>query len=116
MKVYVPKVNAEGVYEQNPRYKEILRLHNMLDKERIPHYLRRNFDGWQITYPCFPPPDEKIVVSVIEHFGSYGQSDDKLEIMGLLTQDEQEYDSVVGWLTAEDVFGRIQKHWRENNV
>ena len=30
--------------------------------------------------------------------------------MGLLTPDEEEYDSVLGYLTAEDVFERIRKH------
>lgn len=30
--------------------------------------------------------------------------------MGLLTPDEEEYDSVLGYLTAEDVFERIRRH------
>jgi hypothetical protein len=32
-----------------------------------------------------------------------------IEIMGLLTPEEQEYDSVVGYLTAEEVFRRIKE-------
>ena len=39
-----------------------------------------------------------------EHDGSYGRTDDKLELMGLLTKEESECDEVEGWLTAEDVF------------
>ena len=36
-----------------------------------------------------------------------------LEIMGLLTDDEKKFDSVAGWLTANNVFDRINKHWKE---
>lgn len=46
-----------------------------------------------------------------EHDGSYGRTDDKLELMGLLTKEESECDEVEGWLTAEDVFNRISKHY-----
>lgn len=49
-------------------------------------------------------------MDAIEHYGSYGKDEDKLEIMGLLTPDEEEHDSVLGYLTAEDVFERIRKH------
>lgn len=31
--------------------------------------------------------------------------------MGLLTPEEAEQDSVCGWLTADNVFERIKKHW-----
>lgn len=47
-------------------------------------------------------------VSIIEGYGSYGGHQDLLEIMGLLTEEESQYDSVVGYLTAQDVFDRIQ--------
>lgn len=53
--------------------------------------------------------------SVIEHEASYGHSEDKLEIMGLLTDEELQNDDVVGHLSAEEVFSRIQKHFIENN-
>lgn len=32
----------------------------------------------------------------------------------LLTKEECKYGIVKGWLTAEDVFARIKKHWEEN--
>lgn len=38
---------------------------------------------------------------------SHGFGDGKLEIMGLLTEEEAEWDSVVGYLSAEEVFQRI---------
>ena len=31
--------------------------------------------------------------------------------MGLLTDEESERDSVVGWLSAKNVFERIKKHY-----
>jgi hypothetical protein len=40
----------------------------------------------------------------------YGSEDGLLEIMGLLTPEEEGWDEVRGWLTAEDVFSRI-KEW-----
>ena len=45
--------------------------------------------------------------SVISHPYSYGGRDGKLEIMGLLTEEESEYDDVLGYLDADDVFARI---------
>ena len=47
--------------------------------------------------------------------GTYGSEEDKLEITGLLTEIEEEEDSVRGWLTAEEVFKRIKKHIEDDN-
>lgn len=102
----------EEHYEVNPAYKEIIKLHNMLAEQAIPHVIRRNFDGWHVCYPVF---GDGRVISVIEHQGSYGRHNDLLEIMGLLTPEEETYDSVAGHLTADDVFERIKKHWEESN-
>lgn len=96
-------------YSTNPNYREILRLDNMLTEAEIPHTLDTMFDGWQICYPG--PKDEGLVMDAIEHYGSYGNGEDKLEIMGLLTPEEAEYDSVLGDLTAEEVFERIYNHY-----
>lgn len=41
------------------------------------------------------------------HFGSYGYKQGLLEIMGTLVRPEDR-DSVVGWLTAEDIIRRIE--------
>lgn len=100
---------ATQTYRTNPAYKEILKLDKMLTEANIPHTLAESFDGWQVCYPCAMGPD--IVMDAIEHYGSYGNSCDELEIMGLLTPEESEHDSVVGCLTAEDVFERIRKHY-----
>lgn len=54
---------------------------------------------------------EKRVCSAIQTNFSYGHELDLIEIMGLLTEEEREEDSVKGWLAAEEVFKRIEKHW-----
>ena len=95
-------------YSTNSDYQEILKLDRMLTDASIPHTLDRLFDGWRVCYPTREEPE--LVMDAIEHYGSYGKDEDKLEIMGLLTPDEEEHDSVLGYLTAEDVFERIRKH------
>ena len=95
-------------YNTNSNYQEILKLDRMLTDASIPHTLDRLFDGWQVCYPT--REEQELVMDAIEHYGSYGKDEDKLEIMGLLTPDEEEHDSVLGYLTAEDVFERIRKH------
>lgn len=102
---------------------EIERLHNMLTDAGIEHEwvdrqslfdVRRHSDlnwGWQII---IYRPDGERLVSAIEGFGSHGyglegEQGDSIEIMGLLTPEESESDSVRGWLTADEVFRRIKE-------
>ena len=95
----------------NPRYHEIIRLHDMLTAVNVPHTFERQFDGWQVSYPRSIWDGER-VCSAIEHRGSYGHEDDKLEIMGLLTDVEEKiFGPVMGWLTADDVYLRICQHY-----
>lgn len=109
------------------KYKEIFKLKRMLEKESIPFEFVEGFgygpemkkiypdllEHYQICYPAFDL--EKRIISVIEGFGTHGSEQDKLEIMGLLTPWERynHGDSVIGWLTAENVFKRIKKDWEE---
>lgn len=58
--------------------------------------------------------DGERLVSAIEGFGSHGfglngEQGDLIEIMGLLTPEEEKEESVRGWLTAEEVFRRIKE-------
>lgn len=94
--------------ETNPNYKEILRLDAMLTEANIPHTLDRLYDGWVLRYPT---NGIEMIMDAIEHNGSYGRDNDQLEIMGLLTPEEEEHDTVLGYLTAEEVFERIRKHY-----
>lgn len=52
--------------------------------------------------------DGNIAWDVICHRGSYGFEQGLLEIYGKLVDEEKDGDSVVGWLTAEDVIKRIE--------
>ena len=42
-------------------------------------------------------------------FGSYGYEESLLEIYGDIVDEEKDGDSVVGWLTAEDVIQRCKQ-------
>ncbi len=95
---------------------EIFKLRGMLIRAGIPHkFSDRSYDGcdgkeyfYQILYP---KAEINAICSVIQCGFSYGGNENKLEIMGLLTDDERERDTVAGWLTAEDVFERIKNHY-----
>ena len=91
------------------KYKEILRLKGMLEKAKIPFVFSKVFGGYHIEYPA----STGRVCSVIEHDISYGSEQDLLEIKGLLTKNEKKYDDVIGYLSAEEVFKRIQKNWKK---
>ena len=89
------------------RYKEILKLRDMLEEAH------RDLIGYQILFydgQILFYDGGKMICSVVENMYSYGNESDLLEIMGLLTEEESEMDSVVGWLTAENVFNRIQNY------
>lgn len=109
---------------------EIERLHKMLTDAGIEHewldrasqfrFSEADFNwGYQII--VYKPNGDRLV-SAIEGFGTYGyggfdhgvlgtteKDGDLIEIMGLLTPEEEEDGSVVGYLTAEEVFRRIQE-------
>lgn len=108
------------------KYKEIFKLKKMLEDAEIPFdffsiqddiepntkEIMPDFEHWHINYPH----RGKFIISAIEGIGSYGEQDDKIEIMGGLTEEEKENgDQVIGWLTAEEVFERIEKDYIRRN-
>lgn len=98
----------------DPKYKEILKLHRMLQAANIPHTISRNYDGWIVCYPVARPLPH-CVCDAIEFSGSYGSGQDLLEIMGLHDMKKDDDDlGVVGWLSAQEVFDRIEAHWKKN--
>ena len=104
-----------GVYngeelDPNIDFAEMDKLEQLLVESNIPHEKSRVFGGKQLRYPC---KGEARVCSIILHKGSYGRHNGLLEIMGLLTDEELECDTVAGSLTADDVFRRIKNHWEE---
>jgi hypothetical protein len=91
---------------------EMTKLLMALKALDIPHeVINQQWTGTpQIWYPNAKEPK----MDIICHEYSYGGRDGLLEIMGLLTEEEAEYDSVVGYLTAENVLARILKDRAEN--
>ena len=89
------------------------KLIRMLKRARIPfeQSVNQSVKVRQLGYPNLTDK----VCSVIYGGFSYGGVEGFLEIMGLLTPKEKEYDMVVGWLTADDVFERIKNHWETNS-
>ena len=96
------------------KYKEIFKLKRMLEKDGIPFEFVEGFgydEKMRATYPdllehyqiCYPEQDG----------GQY----DRLEIMGGLTPwEEYTYESsILGYLTAQNVYNRIKKDWEERN-
>lgn len=110
-------------------YKEISRLKKMLEEANIPfeftddlYHVKDKVSRGGLDYIMFnsfyPAYQIKIykngakeerICDVIQHYGSYGNQQDLLEIMGGLTEEEQENDSVLGYLTAEEVFKRFKQ-------
>lgn len=104
---------------------EIFKLKDLLENENIkfefkdnsmnlPNIMNYKFDEnfgkhYQI---CCPANNENRYVSVVQGYGTYGVEEDLLEIMGLLTPAEEEKDSVIGYLTAEEVLKRIKNYLR----
>lgn len=63
----------------------------------------------------FYPSKGNLIADAIEHFGSYGSDEDLIEIQGLLTDAEKQYDSVLGHLTAEEVFKRFKEDFERRS-
>jgi len=107
-------------------YTEFDKLVKMLNDAKIPYErndddpnseyfkLTSNAPIKRIVYGKFPEKHKFCICSVICGHGSYGGNEGLLEIMGLLTPEEEERDSVAGYLTAEDVFNRIKNHYDSN--
>jgi hypothetical protein len=81
---------------------------NHLIIEKIPFQVETDCCG----YPqVFYPQRGNYKCSVICNDISYGGKQGLLEIMGLLTKEEEEEDCVVGYLRAENVLERIKKDY-----
>ena len=99
--------------ETNKRYKEILKLDALLTEEKVNHILGRFIDGWIVI--VYTPDGENRLCDAVEHFGSYGQEEDKLEIMGALTESELKDGPVLGCLTAKKCAKRFAYCYRKGS-
>ena len=94
---------------------EFNKLVDLLDQNGIPYDRADDELIKRIHYP----QHEKFVCSAVFGHGTYGSERGLIEIMGLLTPEEEAYcGGVMGGLTADEVFKRIKIHytlWEEAN-
>ena len=103
--------------EFNEKYSEIFKLHEMLLIDGITHELiDESAYGYmgavQYRFSLYYPSKEEMKCCVSEGLWTYGGRLNKLELSGLLTEeeernDENEKNSKVGYLSAENIFERI---------
>lgn len=82
------------------------KLAKLLDEAKVSYTRNPIWDGEQIRVGS--------ICDAVCHNFSYGNEDDLLEIMGALTEDEMEFDSVLGCLTPEEVAERFEYCYRNN--
>ena len=105
-------------------YTEIFKLKEMLEEANIPFTFTDDFFGvkkkleenpsfsilYRNEYPAYQIRLGDLA-DVIQHCYSDGNKRDLLEIMGALTEEEENYDSALGFLKAEEVFKRFKYCW-----
>ena len=116
-KAEIPYIFIDRVEEDRKLMKNNEYLNEYLkDKEYYQILLFDDFREVMERYNTYKVFDnEKIIISIVQGYGTYGEEDDLLEIMGLLTEEEEKIDSVTGYLTAEDVFNRIVKYFKNKS-
>lgn len=88
-------------------FTEFAKVMKYLVENNIPCELKSRFGG----YLCFVPSTEEKEFDFICHKYSYGHQKGLIEITGsIITDEESKFDSVVGWLTADNVIERIKKY------
>ena len=98
------------------KYREIFKLMNLLDKNKIKYefYDRcqadvygkgKHFIHFQIIIN--QKNKKERAFSIIEGFGTYGEEEDKLEIMNYF---DNSMDNVLGYLSAKEVLSIIKKY------
>ena len=83
-------------------YEHIYQAPHILNQYGLARQLERN----QI---CVPDANYPWSWDVICHWGSYGYEEGLLELSGDLVDYKKDGDTVVGYLTADDVIKRIEK-------
>lgn len=88
---------------------ELDKLEEYLKKNNIP-YTRVDKSNYGMRHQIMVPeayPNAEW--DAICHLGSFGYAQGLLEIMGALVDETKDGDTVVGYLTAEDVIKRIEE-------
>jgi len=92
-------------------FKEYEKLERMLTEAHIPHKTRKLWEGKQIGYPDFPETEDCICSAYIHEF-SWGNEKGLLEAYGLTDVPNIDLECE-GYLTAEEIFNRIEKDYNE---
>ena len=107
------------VFFKEPKlHPEMDKLEEYLSKNEFPYSRCRHrfgFSDWdQIC--VYDNEDHILIWDMVCHEYSYGYTQGLIEIMdhcpaekGLITEEEREYDSVLGSLTADEIIERIEK-------
>ena len=82
---------------------EMTKLATLLAKENIPFQLV--IQEYYETPQIIIPNEEERTMDIVCHKHSYGGNKGLLEIMGITN----EYDDVIGWLTAKECYALIKK-------
>ena len=94
------------------KYTEIFKLRKKLNDIDLEHTFVDRSDERSESYQIVILDDDgNKIISVIQNEWSYGNREDLLEIMGLLTPEEEKHDEVIGWLTSDNVYERIMKYY-----
>lgn len=103
-------------------FTEMNQLIRLVELDKLEFYLKgkgipyERIDKWKDH--CQNQEDTHYIVAhdwdAICHKGSYGYTDGLLEIAGSLVDIEKDGDSVVGYLTAQDVIDRIERKEKES--
>lgn len=96
------------------KYTEIFKLKEKLDAIDLEYEFHNRAPkdiGYEHYQIILLDENNNRIVSVIQGNGTYGGNNNKLEIMGLLTPEEEEHDCVLGWLTADEVYERIMNYY-----
>ena len=113
----------------NEKYSEIFKLHDMLKQADIPHdFFERTIADhlyvYQILYPnkeswdCMLPGERvrHLTCSVIEGPDTKGGDGNLLETLGLVHGDDPDFGTLVGYLSAENVYNEIVKAEEERKA
>ena len=95
---------------------EIDKLYDILNEAKVPCKIYPCYEGWQLRvgFKDSYGQIENFNMDAVCHGFSYGQEQGLLEIKGGLTEEENEEDSILGYLTAEEVAKRFIWCWERN--
>ena len=105
-------------FHEPKTHPEMDKLENYLSENNINYNRGRHRDGFSDWDQILVYDDDRLVWDAVCHEYSYGYEQGLIEIMdhcpkGLLTEDEREYDDVLGYLTAEDIIERLEANKNE---